>query len=679
MRFVLSANFREKTGEIVLESVSRDDLPAREPSSELGERSYSSALLQFFTALGLYLWNNQEARVDAEESPAHESEAAGKKPNAGKKSKPAGRIQTTGGFTFPPAESQDIDASEISKGAPEVRESLNQLNRNARRERAGAARKARGRATERVADTEREPHWARDFLWIAKDVPVLAFPRGKKDSVRLSAAVVDPEVIIKLSPKPIDGSGQLDGPDQLRAFLRLLALLRDPAGCEMLRYHGIRENLRYQVEFTDIVPYDRLHERFKSTAYHYYKSSITFERISPRHLDTFIIAIESSRSDAKDSIGQHRVIDREVIDFDENDNDKDAFTKVFASAIKATSSEERLELLSPAAKVCATVNGEQALLESVTKVELGYHLEFALPPRCRGQLMLKFDLEVFGFQPRSACRFPMVIIEPTRKATFMFDYQQAAIENVDHFVGACVAPTGALTKGVVDDVHRQFWLNRSRDEFFSPGEGAVVFWTPVQFIDRIDLVELGKFDTRLSIQSPYVTESNWLGKKLHPANRLFLVKQTAEKLRAVQDALDRDESGFVLKIRDGYRPPAVQRQMLDQLKHKREQAADPPNGSLHSRGCAVDVTLALRDGNNVAMPTKYPDFSESAHVKTIMELDTPAAKNFKTLLHCMHEAGFEVHPTEWWHFTDKDWRKYPIINFEAYENMLTSLAAEPPS
>ena len=268
-------------------------------------------------------------------------------------------------------------------------------------------------------------------------------------------------------------------------------------------------------------------------------------------------------------------------------------------------------------------------------------------------------------------RFPIVISEPTRKADFTFSYGEAAIESVDCFVGCSVTPNGTRAKGKIDAQNRTFWLSREKSEFFSPGEGAVVFWTPVQRVDWVELVELGDFDRRLVLDPPYATENNFFQKKLYPTKRLFLVKETAKKLVAVQDRLDRDNTGFALKIWDAYRPPSVQRQMWKVVQQE-EYVAHPSKGSVHNRGWRARPYPAHPDGGEVQMPTTYDDFSEAAHPKNILEADTQGAKNFRTLLRYMEEAGFEVWATEWWHFDDREWRKYPVLDIEAYEKMLKS-------
>ena len=632
MRFVLSVKFREETGGIVLETVSRDDFSPRAPSSELAAESYSLPLLQFFTSLCLSCTCGGEGR----------------------------------NFTFPLLPlGQDGEDEILIGNVAEVRERLNQLHRNAVKDKEEGGQKGRRKAKEQPSDPEKQPHWARNFLWVKqgdKELPILDFPRGKNE-VKLKSVVERPEVAIEFRGQPLTGA------EHLKAFLRLISLLQHPADRELLRYRGVRENLNYNVTFTDSILHDGLHQRFQAREYQYYKAHITFDRISPRQLDKFTIGLNNTEADLSESIAERGIIYREVFDF--LPNDREVFNTLMTRAVMAGTAEERTAALSGVLKVSARVNGDVATLESVSAAKSGYHLQFALPPSSRGRLFLKFDLELFGFQPRSLHRFPIVISEPTRKADFTFAYGDAAIENVDCFVGCSVTPNGTRARGKIDSANRTFWLSRERSEFFSPGEGAVVFWTPVQRVDWVELVELGEFDKRFIIDPPYATENNFFKKKLYPSKRLFLVKETAKKLVAVQERLERDNTGFLLRIWDAYRPPSVQRQMWKVIQQE-EYVAHPAKGSVHNRGCAIDVTLAHADGDEVPMPTPYDDFSEAAHPKTILQGEAQATRNFRTLLHYMEEAGFEVWATEWWHFNDRDWRKYPVLDIEAYEKMLKS-------
>ena len=621
MLFELSASFDDTRGEINLDCVSRDNISAESSAAE----SYSIPLLLFFTSLCRSL--GPESDVE--------------------------------NFTFP-GRASGGDEQLSREAAAEVRKRLDQLHRNAKKETGGNARRGR---VKRAAAAGKEPHWALHFLWFQKDgkqVPVFKFPRGKS-GVGLGKDVGKPEVVIRF------GGRQLAGDEQLGAFIRLLVLLWNPTERAHLCHRGVRENLRYNVIFTDSAQRDGLDERFLGLGYQHYKAHITFDRISPRRLDTFRIGLNNTGSDLGASIARPGVIYREV--FDLLPDDLGAFTALM-SAATAAAPKDRSAALDRVFRVAARVNGEPAPLELVTAEHSVYYLEFKLPDASHGLLFLRFDLELFGFQRRSLYRFPIVVSEPSRNAQFTFNFAGATVENADCFVGCAVTPEGLRATGSIDHANRVFWLKRGEGEFFNPGEGAAVFWTPPQRVDRVELVELAREDHRLVIDARYATDDNFMGRRLYPSPRLFLVRQTARKLAVAQDRLSEKRPGLRLKVWDAYRPMSVQRQMWT-VQSKENYVADPAKGSVHNRGCAVDVTLADADGNDLAMPTEYDDFSEAACPETIRAQTTTEAENFRVLRECMESAGFEVLPSEWWHFNDSDWRRYPVLDIDSPEQGAT--------
>ena len=118
--------------------------------------------------------------------------------------------------------------------------------------------------------------------------------------------------------------------------------------------------------------------------------------------------------------------------------------------------------------------------------------------------------------------------------------------------------------------------------------------------------------------------------------------------------------GLGLKVFDGYRPLSVQRKMWKVYPHA-GYVADPKRGSRHNRGAAVDLTLIHTNGAEVLMPSPYDSFTESAH-RDSTNAPPEALVNRELLERVMVKHGFEGLPTEWWHFDDVDWRKYPLMD-----------------
>lgn len=159
---------------------------------------------------------------------------------------------------------------------------------------------------------------------------------------------------------------------------------------------------------------------------------------------------------------------------------------------------------------------------------------------------------------------------------------------------------------------------------------------------------------RLDIR--YATTNNFTHQKVYDSARCVLREGTARKLDAVQRELER--MGLGLKVFDCYRPLEVQRRFWAILPDER-YVADPAKGSRHNRGAAVDLTLVTRDGQELQMPTAFDDFTEKAH-RDYQALPPAAIRNRALLERVMKKHGFIPLPTEWWHFDDADWEKYPI-------------------
>lgn len=91
--------------------------------------------------------------------------------------------------------------------------------------------------------------------------------------------------------------------------------------------------------------------------------------------------------------------------------------------------------------------------------------------------------------------------------------------------------------------------------------------------------------------------------------------------------------------------------------------ADPSVGSVHNRGCAVDVGLYdLRTGREVQMPSDYDEMTRRAFV-TYQGGTAEQQKHRNLLRKAMEREGyFFVYPEEWWHYDFKDFRDYAILD-----------------
>ncbi len=181
---------------------------------------------------------------------------------------------------------------------------------------------------------------------------------------------------------------------------------------------------------------------------------------------------------------------------------------------------------------------------------------------------------------------------------------------------------------------------------------------PKNKIARGCLVNIKTINPHILVDLRYAGTNNFTGKKIYRTALCYLKKATALKLDAVQKELEKQ--GLGLKIWDGYRSPATQKNFWRLVADPR-YVAPPAQGSRHTRGCSVDVTLVTSAGNELPMPTDFDDFSEKAHQK-FMQLPAATINNRNLLTQVMKKHGFIQATHEWWHFDDSDWKNCPLLN-----------------
>ncbi len=185
--------------------------------------------------------------------------------------------------------------------------------------------------------------------------------------------------------------------------------------------------------------------------------------------------------------------------------------------------------------------------------------------------------------------------------------------------------------------------------------------SPGKVFRRPDLVELVKLDSTIRLDIRYATAHNFMGRPMYRQARAFLQRPAAEALLRVHHALR--ARGLGLVIFDGYRPWRVSKEFWDATPPaKRKYVADPAKGSVHNRGCAVDLSLYdLKTGEELPMPSPYDDFT--FHASPRYAGGTPQQRADRDLLRrAMEAGGFSVNSGEWWHFDYKGWREYGILD-----------------
>ena len=181
---------------------------------------------------------------------------------------------------------------------------------------------------------------------------------------------------------------------------------------------------------------------------------------------------------------------------------------------------------------------------------------------------------------------------------------------------------------------------------------------------RPDLVELVKLDPTIKLEIRYATTNNFLSTAVYSQARAFLQRPAAEALVRVNRALKRQ--GYGLLIYDGYRPWYVTKMFWDAVpgdpEKKKNFVADPAAGSIHNRGCAVDLTLYdLRTGKAIKMPSGYDEMTERAYANYAGGTMKQRTRR-QTLRAAMKTEGFTVEPTESWHINYKNAKEYPIMD-----------------
>ena len=172
------------------------------------------------------------------------------------------------------------------------------------------------------------------------------------------------------------------------------------------------------------------------------------------------------------------------------------------------------------------------------------------------------------------------------------------------------------------------------------------------------LTDIRKVDKSIVIDLRYATKKNFTKKKIYPAAVPLLRKETAKKLAKVNKEVKK--KGYRIKVWDAYRPFSAQQVLWDAAPDKRF-VANPKNGSKHNRGAAVDITLVNKKGKELKMPTGFDNFTSKAS-RNYKKMDKTAKKNMNYLTKVMKKHGFKTINSEWWHFEDTNWSKYPILD-----------------
>ncbi len=178
--------------------------------------------------------------------------------------------------------------------------------------------------------------------------------------------------------------------------------------------------------------------------------------------------------------------------------------------------------------------------------------------------------------------------------------------------------------------------------------------------------EMGLEDVRehipeIWVDLKYSTSDNFLGFDVYgDLTTAYLQHDGIVMLKKAHALLREELPGHTFIIYDAARPASVQQKMWDAIDVPEHQkfwyVAPPGKGSLHNYGMAVDLTIADSLGRPLDLGTPFDHFGKLAYPRYTKkylekgELSNHQANNRALLIRIMHQAGFSVARTEWWHF-----------------------------
>lgn len=190
----------------------------------------------------------------------------------------------------------------------------------------------------------------------------------------------------------------------------------------------------------------------------------------------------------------------------------------------------------------------------------------------------------------------------------------------------------------------------------------------VQENPDFELIDLQNYIPGIKLDIRYATKNNFTGQPIYTHPRAFMLKPAAQHLKDVQKELEGKGLGIV--VWDSYRPYAGTLRFFEVCPND-TFCANPKHGSIHNRGCAIDMTLRnLRTGKYLDFGTGFDSFSDSAH-HNFQGLTPEQLANRKMLKEVMEKHGFKALADEWWHYDFGDYKKYRItdLSFEELEDL----------
>ncbi len=180
------------------------------------------------------------------------------------------------------------------------------------------------------------------------------------------------------------------------------------------------------------------------------------------------------------------------------------------------------------------------------------------------------------------------------------------------------------------------------------------------------LIPIAPPDFDVDIDLLYATPDNITGVPIYRNPLCLLHPDAAEALRAAI-RLARG-IGCRLRLYDAFRPVEAQWALWRALPDP-AYIADPSGGSTHSRGIAVDLTLADGTGRPLDMGTGFDEMTDRSHHGRT-DLTAEQQRNRAALLGVMTAAGWRHYACEWWHYQLPDEGRYPLLTDAALGGLM---------
>jgi D-alanyl-D-alanine dipeptidase len=163
----------------------------------------------------------------------------------------------------------------------------------------------------------------------------------------------------------------------------------------------------------------------------------------------------------------------------------------------------------------------------------------------------------------------------------------------------------------------------------------------------------------VDIDLRYASTNNFLSRNFYGAlDCAYLRREAADGLIAAAQWVGAHCPGHGIRVLDALRPQSVQEQLYRELEGTplARYLAHPSNGSIHSFGMAVDVTLVNARGEELDMGSGFDEMTPLSHTdcEDLLlaqgQLEDQHLRHRAWLRHAMQHGGFHGISTEWWHF-----------------------------